>query len=108
MDITTLPAWGELLGGIGVIVSLVYLAGQIRQNSRLLRAESRRAVDHQARAMVNQIGADAEIARIMRLGLGDPQELNSEDKYRFRYLFAGFVANIETYWREAQYGTAQE
>ena len=40
MDITTLAAWGEFLGGIAVVVSLVYLAGQIRQNSRLLRAST--------------------------------------------------------------------
>ena len=33
MDITTLAAWGEFLGGIAVVVSLIYLAGQIRQNS---------------------------------------------------------------------------
>jgi hypothetical protein len=26
MDITTLAAWGEFLGGIAVVVSLVYLA----------------------------------------------------------------------------------
>ena len=38
MDITTLAAWGEFLGGIAVVVSLVYLASQIRQNSRLLDA----------------------------------------------------------------------
>ena len=38
MDITTLAAWGEFLGGIAVVVSLVYLATQIRQNSRLLTA----------------------------------------------------------------------
>ena len=37
MDITTLAAWGELLGGIAVVVSLIYLASQIRQNSQLLR-----------------------------------------------------------------------
>ena len=38
MDITTLAAWGEFIGGIAVVVSLIYLASQIRQNSRLLRA----------------------------------------------------------------------
>jgi hypothetical protein len=37
MDITTLAAWGEFLGGIAVVVSLIYLASQIRQNSKLLR-----------------------------------------------------------------------
>jgi hypothetical protein len=35
MDITILAAWGEFIGGIAVVVSLVYLASQIRQNSRL-------------------------------------------------------------------------
>ncbi len=34
MDITTLAAWGEFLGGIAVVVSLVYLASQIRQISK--------------------------------------------------------------------------
>ena len=33
MDITILAAWGEFIGGIAVVVSLVYLASQIRQNS---------------------------------------------------------------------------
>jgi hypothetical protein len=31
MDITTLAAWGEFIGGIAVVISLIYLAGQIRQ-----------------------------------------------------------------------------
>ena len=42
LDITTLAAWGEFLGGIAVVVSLIYLASQIRQNSRLLRASTAR------------------------------------------------------------------
>ena len=32
MEITTLAAWGEFIGGIAVVVSLIYLAGQIRQS----------------------------------------------------------------------------
>ncbi len=40
MEITTLAAWGEFLGGVGVIASLIYLASQIRQNSKLLRAST--------------------------------------------------------------------
>ncbi len=37
MDINTLAAWGEFIGGIAVVVSLIYLASRIRQNSRLLQ-----------------------------------------------------------------------
>ena len=40
LDITTLAAWGEFLGGIAVVASLIYLASQIRQNSKLLRASA--------------------------------------------------------------------
>ncbi len=40
MDITTLAAWGEFLGGIAVVSSLIYLASQIRQNSRLLQVSA--------------------------------------------------------------------
>jgi hypothetical protein len=40
LDITTLAAWGEFIGGIAVVVSLIYLASQIRQNSKLLRVSA--------------------------------------------------------------------
>ena len=40
LDITTLEAWGEFIGGIAVVVSLVYLASQIRQNSKLMRVST--------------------------------------------------------------------
>ena len=40
LDLTTLAAWGEFIGGIAVVVSLIYLAGQILQNSRLLRSST--------------------------------------------------------------------
>ena len=40
MDITTLAAWGEFIGGIAVVVSLVYLALQIRSNTKTVRASN--------------------------------------------------------------------
>jgi hypothetical protein len=44
MDINTLAAWGEFLGDIAVVISLIYLAGQIRQNSKLLRVSTTGAI----------------------------------------------------------------
>ena len=40
LDITTLAAWGEFIGGIAVVVSLIYLAGQIRSNTKTVRASN--------------------------------------------------------------------
>ena len=39
MTITELGALGELLGSIGVIATLVYLAIQVRQNTRTARVQ---------------------------------------------------------------------
>jgi len=38
--IAPLAAWGEFIGGIAVVVSLIYLAGQIRSNSKTVRASN--------------------------------------------------------------------
>ncbi|MEM9388609.1 MAG: hypothetical protein AAGA68_26450 [Pseudomonadota bacterium] len=54
MSITELGALGELLGAIGVIASLIYLAIQVRQNTRAME-ESRRL----ALAQTYQMRADA-------------------------------------------------
>ena len=37
MVIEALGDIGDFLGGIGVVITLIYLAGQIRQNTRSIR-----------------------------------------------------------------------
>ncbi len=73
MDITTLAAWGEFLGGIAVVVSLIYLASQIRQNSKLLQISSSVAIATSescttwpAKSAFVAMVADAVEARISR------------------------------------------
>jgi hypothetical protein len=83
MDITTLAAWGEFVGGIAVVVSLVYLASQIRQNSKLLEA----AADDARIQGSNTAGAllvgDPEVTRIYWDGSEDREALSESDRRRF-------------------------
>ncbi len=65
MDITTLAAWGEFIGGIAVVASLIYLAGQIRQNSRLLRASSSSVSAAGQNSIAELMAQDSELARIV-------------------------------------------
>ncbi len=43
MDILELGAIGELVGGLAVIGSLIFVGLQVRQNNRLTRAEAIRS-----------------------------------------------------------------
>ncbi len=38
MDLTQLANLGEFIGGVAVLVTLIYLAAQIRQNTRSVEA----------------------------------------------------------------------
>jgi hypothetical protein len=64
MDITILAAWGEFIGGIAVVVSLVYLASQIR--------------------MI----LDPDAASLYVRGMEDFVGLSTEDRLRFNGLIS--------------------
>jgi hypothetical protein len=83
MDITTLAAWGEFLGGIAVVVSLIYLASQIRQNSRLMQISSTVTLGESDIAICQMLVNDSEISRIFRQGTEDRESLPEAERDRF-------------------------
>jgi hypothetical protein len=103
MDITTLAAWGEFLGGVAVVVSLIYLASQIRQNSKLLRASTASATAEGNRATPSLIAQDPEVARIFWAGLRDRASMSEVDRQRFDAMLA---MNVNT-WNQ-QYDFARD
>ena len=82
MDITTLAAWGEFLGGIAVVVSLVYLAGQIRSNTRMLQVSATVAYGESDMEVAKLLIAEPEVARILREGAADRESLSIDERSR--------------------------
>jgi hypothetical protein len=76
-------AIAELAGSVAVIISLGYLAVQIRRSS----LDSQRSMFFSVRSQVQQframIAQDSEVARIYRDGLSDLDGLAEEDRWRF-------------------------
>lgn len=87
MTIQDLGAIGELIGGITIIVSLVYVGYQIRQSnvqSRLLIHSNTLQHMH---APIQQFLAQPELAEIIRVGGKSPEELSENDWFKFGYYF---------------------
>ena len=61
MNWEAIGAIGEILGAAGVIVTLGYLAFQLRQNNRHLAHEAQRALAHAVRENTVTIANNAEI-----------------------------------------------
>jgi hypothetical protein len=85
MDITTLAAWGEFIGGIAVVVSLVYLASQIRMNTKTVRA-SNLSEAMAASSEWNRMILDPAAASLHVRGMEDFVGLSTEDQLRFNGL----------------------
>jgi hypothetical protein len=83
---------GEFIGGIGVIVSLLYLARQIRDSSRLERLNARYAISQSLSSAFDRLDEDPELNRIWIAARDRDEELNDEDRERLgRFLYRYFA-----------------
>ncbi len=94
LDITTLAAWGEFIGGIAVVVSLIYLASQIRQNSKLLRASTASTTSDSTARISTLMVQDPEVARIFWEGSADRDALATADRQRFDPLIGLWMGGV--------------
>ena len=83
MDWNAIGAIGEILGAIGVIVSLIYLGTQIRQNSQWLKASIVESAGDRLGDIVSTVMSNEDLSRIIRIGMhGDTSELNIDERHR--------------------------
>jgi hypothetical protein len=90
MNWDAIGAIAELLGAIGVIASLVYLATQVRQsrdqmreNTRALQAGAYQQLEESVYRKVMDDLTIPGLERIIRLGTADIEQLNEEDMFRW-------------------------
>ena len=103
MDITILAAWGEFIGGIAVVVSLIYLASQIRMNTKTVRASNLSGAIA-AGAEWNRMIVDPAAASLYVRGLEDFVGLSAEDQVRFNGLIAILFGMTTNAWHLRQQG----
>jgi len=108
MDIDQLASIGELLGGIGVILSLLYLAFQLRDQSRGLRSESYgRSLDRLAR-MQERLAADDDFSKTFNKGLADPEGLSVGERIRFTWSCTEMFGDFEYMQHQHMQGVMPE
>ena len=83
-----LGAIAELVGAVGVIATLGYLAIQIRQNTAVVRTSSFQELVSGMSSFTTTISQNAEAADIYLRGLASFQDLSEIEKIRFHTLMA--------------------
>lgn len=94
LSLEALANLGEVVGAIAVVVSLIYLAIQVRQNTHAQQTENfSRALDRVA-AMQAALSQDSNTSGLFSKGVGDPTKLTNTERMQFTWamyeLFGAF------------------
>ena len=104
MNWDAVGAVAELLAAIGVIVSLIYLAGQVRLNTRLQKRNNFGDIATELATTARCTATNPELASLVLRGLGDIDSLDSVERYRFDSFLYAFIANFERALLDSQGG----
>jgi hypothetical protein len=88
MTLEDLGNLGDFFGGIAVIVTLVYLAFQIRQNTKLVQQSAEQMFRSDSTAVVALAARSPENAEVYNKGLNDPESLSPNERAHFYLLMA--------------------
>jgi hypothetical protein len=92
MDIMELGAIGELVGGVAVIATLIYLAVQIRQSTALAQGTAQRDLMNSFQLNLDRIARDPGV---WHKGLQEFDTASNEECLRFHLAFAPSVNHLE-------------
>ena len=99
MTISELGSLGEFLGSIAVVVTLVYLSTQLRQNTRAVRAAATQSLDQSVTQNIAMWSTSRENAVLMARGMRSPEALSEEESIHFHMLISAFFLTMDTsFW----------
>ena len=90
MSLQDLGNLGEFVGAIAVVVSLLYLAVQIRHSSRVSQFEAHRNLSESIASVLSEIPINEDLYRIWKVMTETPDEATHDDRERFGMLLHSF------------------
>ena len=88
---------GEILGAIAVVVTLLYLTREVRQNARSLSISALRDTTAQWNQWSEMIASSDGLAKIAVKGNMSFHELSESEKLRYCAWVQSFFDNVESY-----------
>ena len=104
MNWEAIGAIGEIIGALAVVITLAYLAIQIRQNNDLLRSESRQALvtNDITSLSVNMKNSDVFTK------FANEKELSEQEQMQLSFIFALDLRNREFEYFQYKHGLLDE
>lgn len=103
MTIQEMGALGEVIGAIAIIITLIFLALQIRQNTKAVILNTGHAITEEFRSMFELIAANGELAELINKSANTDVNITGADKARYWAYTSNFIYAFENaYFQSAQ------
>ena len=104
MNWEAVAAVADWLGVILIIVSLIYVALQIRQNTQMVRAATELETGRHWSDLHARVAHSPDMVDIWDTGLTDPERLTPTEKRRFIWFVAEYFFTVENFYRQHKVG----
>ena len=105
MSIQDLGSLGELIAAIATVLTLGYLAIQLRQNTLALRSQTFQQSSMDMSQTANAISSDGELATIVFKASESLDDLSPEDRIRFHFWMVVALRRFEAIYVQGVYGS---
>ena len=108
MTIQELGSLGELIAAIATVITLAYLALQIRQSAKVTGQSAVHSSIESGLAVRLELVREPEVAALYLKGLADHQSLSREDLLRFNMLIQSIFENLREAFEHYRRGDIDE
>jgi hypothetical protein len=98
-----ISAIGQIVGALAVVISLIYLANEVRSNARATREASARSVSERYTRWIQQISGHPDLREFYYRGIHDFESLEGADLVGFSALMVeAFRLYEEIYYQQSE------
>ena len=108
MNWAAVSAISSLLAAIAVVISVVYLAIQVRRNTQATYSQAHHLTTIALAETAATIASSNELSRIYRLGLSTPDELDEDEFFRFAAIATSQFRTFENLFFQYRSGLVSE
>ena len=94
---------GELIAAIATLLTLGYLAIQLKQNTKALRSQTFQQSSMDMSLTANSISSDGELAKIIIKAENGINKLSSDERLRFHFWMLVAVRRFESIYIQQNY-----
>jgi hypothetical protein len=102
MNLQDMAAVIEIVGGVLVLITLIFLVIQLRQNTNAIKSDIRLQLAHLLRDVHLRLAQDPGLGRVVDQAMRDPTELTHEDRMKWFWWNQSIMHGLEGYYNEAR------